>query len=248
MWGGGSAPTTFCTISESRGKGPPAIWQHLEPILVEIRENWPDVSTIHFFSDGPCTQYKQRGNLYLFCTEIYKKGFTRGTWNYFEASHGKGAPDGVGGALKRRKDKLVSQGFDIPTALSLYQALSEGKSKVKLFYIPEQAVEDAIKQMPSDIPAVPTTMRIHQVVTLSPGKILYRDMTQLKTTNITPEVVQWHSPEVVGKWCALVYDHIIYPGIIQEDVLTLIPPPENVTSRHMAIAREVWDTLASHEK
>ncbi|KAK1879405.1 Inhibitor of nuclear factor kappa-B kinase subunit alpha [Dissostichus eleginoides] len=136
--------------------------------------------------------------------------------------------------------------------------------------------------MPSDIPAVPTTMRIHQVVTLSPGKIRYRDVSCMCSSNgnlecdcqktksftfnatddptedpnhITPEVVQWQSPEVVGKWCALVYDHIIYPGIIQEvnethcqDVLTLIPPPENVTSRHMAIAREVWDTLASHEK
>ena len=96
----------------------------------------------------------------------------------------------------------------------------------------------------------------------------------------TPEEVEWHSPEVVGKWCALVYDHTIYPGIIQEvnethcqvkcmhrvgenrffwllredlhwypfeEELTLIPPPENVTSHHMAIAREVCDTLASHK-
>ncbi|CAL8376953.1 unnamed protein product [Boreogadus saida] len=32
----------------------------------------------------------------------------------------------------------------------------------------------------------------------------------------TPEEVEWHSPEVEGKRCALVYDHTIYPGIIQE--------------------------------
>ena len=158
--GGASAPTSFCTASASRLKGPPAIWQHLEPILREIREGFPDVTTIHFFSDGPCTQYKQRGNFYLFCTEIFKKGFTRGTWNYFEASHGKGAPDGVGGTLKRRADRLVSQGVYIPTALSMYQALSEGQSKVKLFYIQEQAVEDAVKEMPADLPAVPSTMRL----------------------------------------------------------------------------------------
>ncbi|CAL8359136.1 unnamed protein product [Arctogadus glacialis] len=142
-------------------------------------------------------------------------------------------------------------------------------------------------------------MRLHQVVTLSPGKILYRDVSCMcsatgnlesdcqKTKSFSfnttddhtedpiyskPEEVEWHSPEVVGKWCALVYDHTIYPGIIQEvnethcqvkcmhkvgenrffwplredlhwypleDVLTLIPPPENVTARHMAIAREM---------
>ncbi|CAL8270957.1 unnamed protein product [Arctogadus glacialis] len=166
-------PANECAVhidfSENYGcklKGPPAIWQHLEPILREIRERFPDVTTIHFFSDGPCTQYKQRDD--------------------------------------HTEDPIYSK----------------------------------------------------------------------------PEEVEWHSPEVVGKWCALVYDHTIYPGIIQEsnethcqvkcmhkvgenrffwplredlhwypleDVLTLIPPPENVTARHMAIAREVWDTLASRE-
>ncbi|XP_051537007.1 uncharacterized protein LOC127430905 [Myxocyprinus asiaticus] len=84
----------------------------------------------------------------------------------------KGAPDCVSGTLKRRADRLVSQGVDIPMALSLYQALSEVQSKVKLFYIEEQAVEDAVKEMPADIPAVPSTMRLHQVVILSPRKIL----------------------------------------------------------------------------
>ncbi|KAI3375809.1 hypothetical protein L3Q82_004091 [Scortum barcoo] len=177
------------------------------------------------------------------CKYSAEKGFNRGTWNYFKASHGKGAPDDVGGTLKRRADRLVSQGVDIPTALSLYQALSEEQSKVKLFYIQEQAVEDAVKEMPADLPAVPSTMRLHQVVTLSPGKILYRDVSCMcsATGNLecdchktkcfsfnpthnhtedpihsTPEEVQWHSPENVGKWCALVYDHTIYPGIIQE--------------------------------
>ncbi|KAJ4933814.1 hypothetical protein JOQ06_006623 [Pogonophryne albipinna] len=41
---------------------------------------------------------------------------------------------------------------------------------------------------------------------------------------------------------------LFHTAVAEEDVLTLIPPPENVTSHHMAIAREVWDTLASHEK
>ncbi|CAL8363301.1 unnamed protein product [Boreogadus saida] len=185
----------------------------------------------------------------------------------------------------------------------MYQALSEGQSKVKLFYIQEQAVEDAVKEMSADLPDVPSTMSLHQGVTLSPGKILYCDISSMcsATGNLEcdcqktkcfsfnptddhtedpiyskPEEVEWHSPEVVGKCCALVYDHTIYPGIIQEvnethcqvkcmhrvgenrffcplredlhwypleDVLTLIPHPENVTARHMAIAREVVGIL-----
>ena len=56
-------------------EGPPAIWQHLEHILKEIGENFPDVTTIHFFSNRPC---KQRGNFYLFSTEMFKKGCCKG--------------------------------------------------------------------------------------------------------------------------------------------------------------------------
>lgn len=39
-------------------------------------------------------------NLNLFSKQLFDMGFQCETWNFFEASHGKGAPDGVGGALK----------------------------------------------------------------------------------------------------------------------------------------------------
>lgn len=49
--------------------------------------------------------------------------------------------------------------------MPLYQALNDGLTKVKLFYIQEQDVDDAVKEMPADLPAVPSTMRLHQVFT-----------------------------------------------------------------------------------
>ncbi|RXM31255.1 hypothetical protein EOD39_7188 [Acipenser ruthenus] len=87
---------TLCALfSPSKQKAPPAIWEHLSPILDHVKTKYPSVSVLHFFSDGPCTQYRQKGNFYLFSTELHKKGFAAGTWNFFEAIHGKGAPDGV---------------------------------------------------------------------------------------------------------------------------------------------------------
>lgn len=133
--GDNSSPLCFCTISQSKKKGPPAIWQHLEPVLDYIQAHHPSVSVVHFFSDGPCTQYRQKGNFFLFSTELSKRGFQSGTWNFFEASHGKGAPDGVGGVLKRLADQLVSQGRDIPDAITLYRALLTTGTTVKLFYV-----------------------------------------------------------------------------------------------------------------
>lgn len=233
-------PMSFCTVSPSRIKGPPAIWQHLSPVLDYVQSVYPEVSTIHFYSDGPCSQYKQRGNLLLFCTELFRQGFTAGTWNFFEASHGKGAPDGVGGALKRRADSLVSQGRDITDAAELFEVLQETNTKIKLFFVSEEAVDKAVLEMPNDVPPIPSIMRIHQVVSLAHGVLIYRDVSCLCTTTqnlncgcfntkhfkfsnqqtapMAPTVTedQWQSLEVVGKWCVLKYDGDLYPGVITD--------------------------------
>ncbi|KAL7857118.1 hypothetical protein SRHO_G00160170 [Serrasalmus rhombeus] len=175
-------PVCFCTISPSRYKSPPAIWQHLHPVLDYLHTQHPQVSVLHFLSDGPCTQYKQRGNFFLFTTELDKRGFKAGSWNFFEASHGKGAPDGVGGALKRTADMMVAKGRDIPDALELYNALTETNTTVKLFFVKSEDVEEATQKMPKLIPAVPGTMRIHQVITLAPGELISRDLSCMCTT------------------------------------------------------------------
>jgi len=58
--------------------------------------------------DWPTTQYRQKGNLYLFGAKLKKRGFKLGTWSFHEAGHGKGVPDVVGAALKRTADQIVS--------------------------------------------------------------------------------------------------------------------------------------------
>nr|CAI5831483.1 unnamed protein product [Callosobruchus analis] len=54
------------------------------------------------------------------------------SWKFFEAGHGKGAADGIGGALKRQADAIVARGQDIADAVQLFSAL-QNASKVKLF-------------------------------------------------------------------------------------------------------------------
>ena len=162
--------------------GPPAIWEHMAPVLDHVQTNYPMVSVLHFLSDGPCTQYKQKRNLYPFSTELARRGLKGGTWNFFEASHGKGAPDGVGGALKRTADQMVNTGSDIPDAHTLYLALSNTTTSIKLFFIPAEAVDHAVQQMQNQIPPVPSIMKCHQVVTYIPGEVLYREMSCMCST------------------------------------------------------------------
>ena len=302
--GGVEENVCFATITSSKEKGPAAIWTHMSPILDLVKASYPNVNTVHFFSDGPCTQYRQKGNFYLFCTKLHQCGFQSGTWNFFEASHGKGAPDGVGGLLKRTADRLVSHGKDIPNAELFFNALVDAKLAIKLFYISEDNVAEAVKNMPEGLPVVPSTMQIHQVVTVGERKITYRDVscicsarqtldcqchptktfafeattpTQEHTNTQKQPEFAWQDADKIGKWCCLNYDHEIYPGIIQEisethvevkcmhrvgvnrffwparedvlwylhsDIITMIPPPTAVTSRHVEIDKETWGKIS----
>lgn len=136
------------------------------------------VQHIHFFSDGPTSQYKPKRNFYMVGTEPYKKGFLSTTWNFFEAAHGKGAPDGVGGSLKRSADLLVHHGRDIRDAMSFYKELKNSGSQIQVYYVSEEEIERKALGM-SEVPLVTIkgTMRMHQVLSTTPGILKHRDIS-----------------------------------------------------------------------
>ncbi|CAB3256475.1 unnamed protein product [Arctia plantaginis] len=163
----------FCSISANNYHGPEAIWEHLKPVLNYTKDQYPTVETVHFFSDGATSQYRQKKNFYLFAKYTRMYGF-RATWNFFEASHGKGAADGIGGTIKRKMDSLVAYGSDITNAESAFELLKNSGIKIKLFYIPEDTIQMQIMEL---IP-VPGTMTLHQVInTNSENTILYRSLS-----------------------------------------------------------------------
>ncbi|XP_034095757.1 uncharacterized protein LOC117562089 [Gymnodraco acuticeps] len=235
-------PLSFCSISSSRRHDPPAIWAHLEPVLEMVKTKCPKVERLHFYSDGPATQYKQKGNFYFLSTEPFRLGFKELTWNFFEASHGKGAPDGIGGTLKRSADRIVRLGEDVPDAITLFKKLKRLESTVELFFVSEEEVE-AKTEVPALTP-IKGTMRMHQVISVLPGHIKYRDIScfcqrqdgpldcacfdlKVATVNgvpVTPpnqnEETPWRPAAVdsthIGGWCVIKYDDDVYPGIIMD--------------------------------
>jgi hypothetical protein len=167
---------SYCTVSSSLCHQPPAIWAHLHPILSEIRLNYPEIVTVHFFSDGPFSQYRQKKKIYLSSTKVFEYGFQSMTWSFFEAGHGKGPADGIGGFLKRTADDMVATGMDIVNADDFYNALKD-KSKIKLFLITEKDVESFQKHLPPNITTLKGTISVHQLFTTVPGQLQYRDLS-----------------------------------------------------------------------
>jgi hypothetical protein len=95
-----------------------------------MKEKHMAIEYILFYSDGPTAQYSQKINFYLFSTLIFDLGFLGGSWNFHEAGHGKGIPDGIGGSIKRSADAKVGYGPEIIDAASFVKELNNNTIKV----------------------------------------------------------------------------------------------------------------------
>ena len=119
-------------------------------------------TVIHFLTDGPTTQYKNKINKYLFATKIFDLGFVCGIWNYLEAGHGKSEADGVEAVVKKIGDRHVLAGHDINCAADLIEALKD--SSIQVLEVKETNIIGIDVSSAASIKAVLKKMRMHQVV------------------------------------------------------------------------------------
>lgn len=132
----------------------------MRPILQEIRKEYPFVDTIEFFSDGPTSQYRQKGNFHLLILKAPEFGFKSAVWNFFEAGHDKGIPDAVGGAIKRNADRFVKFGGDITTSEQFVKAMNG--SDIHTILVPSQDIVTEIYDITTTaLMLVKGTLKLH---------------------------------------------------------------------------------------
>lgn len=155
---------SFCSLSESLRHDPSAICAHLKKILTHVQTVVTEAHTIHFLSDSPSTQYRNKTMFQFMLTYLRKFCTMALTWNYSESGHGKGAPDGIGGTLKRTANRLVGEGTDIPNFREFVKVLSREVSNVKLFIVTKEEIEEIDAFIPPNILPFTGTMQVHQAV------------------------------------------------------------------------------------
>lgn len=75
----------------------------MKRLVSEIKTVTPDLKHIHYYTDSVTSQYRNKSIFYI--VSRHKSLFSvSASWNYFEAGHGKGPCDGVGGSVKRMAD------------------------------------------------------------------------------------------------------------------------------------------------
>jgi hypothetical protein len=140
---------SFCTISENLSHNPVLIWAHLHPILIQ----YTHVKTIHFQSDSPTSQYRNKGMMYILFHKVLPlfPELEVLTWNFTESAHGKGAADGVGGTIKRTCDRIVAQNVrDISSFEEFSELVRSFKSKIAVIEADhaDKTLEEDIKLAP----------------------------------------------------------------------------------------------------
>ncbi|KAK0152137.1 hypothetical protein N1851_006503 [Merluccius polli] len=228
----------YATISDSLRHDERAVWAHLKPVLDDILSDTA-ITTLHFMSDGPLTQYRNRKNFYLMCTLPFLRGIKEITWNFSEKAHGKGAPDGVGGSIKRSADAFVHQGGDIQGPQELFSFLEKSSSTVKFKWIAEDDIVRVDEAVPNALPVVKGTLGIHQITTDTPGKMCHREVScfclrlGLQCECGSPSLFDFHSgnaasstssttstttEDLVGKMVIVSYDKKPFVGQVQNVV------------------------------
>lgn len=154
----------FATVSDNIEHQAHAVWAHMTPILERAALQYPNTEQVHFFSDSPSSQYRNRTNMYLMKITVPKimRNVKFMSWNFTAAGHGKGPMDGVGGALKRMADYHVSHGTDITSSAEFISTLQ--KSKVMLIEIKDEEVKHLKSEVSNmNIPEIKGIMNSYQV-------------------------------------------------------------------------------------
>nr|CAI5846123.1 unnamed protein product [Callosobruchus analis] len=182
---------SFCTLSESLEHGPGAIWAHLYPLVKRLIDN--EIKVLHFLSDSPSTQYRNK-KMFAFITNQMYDYFPEVqsvTWNYHEAGHGKGAPDGIGGVCKRTADRIVAEGTDVSCFDKLVEVLKANCPGIVFFEVYASEIEkfsDTISK--GEILPFRGTMKVRQIKSVRHSKTL--SLRELSCFRCEKKCVHFH--------------------------------------------------------
>ena len=139
---GQSKTKCYVGVSEVTNHSAPTTLAFLSKLIPMIKEEYPEATTMHFVSDSPSSQYRNQKicNLIANFHQIFKM---QASWSWLEVGHGKGACDGVGGALKRRADSLVKQRKIISSADDFVEEIEKTETSITIIKVTEKEVKNS---------------------------------------------------------------------------------------------------------
>jgi hypothetical protein len=172
MYSEGQEPQSFATISDDPRKTSDAVAAHIEAILGEA-EMLFDIKRLIIVSDSPSSQYRNRYTLFLINKMCQEHKIDQLEWLFSESGHGKGAPDGVGAALKRMADSYVAHSNSVLNATDFISVCSTSKVILKL--VTSAEIDTFKTLLNTHIPPMKGIAAAHHVVSAN-GVFFYQNL------------------------------------------------------------------------
>lgn len=164
-------------ISNELGHNSNTVVAIIDRLLEELKSL--NLTCVHYVTDSPTSQYRNKSIFHVIANHKDLYGITA-KWNYWEAGHGKGPCDGLGGLCKRMADEAVNSGkATIQDALDFFAWTQSDKcslSSVKFIFLSKEDCEQKTNEMSTlQLKPVQGTMKIHAVAGLGNSTVAVRN-------------------------------------------------------------------------
>ncbi|XP_048577462.1 uncharacterized protein LOC125559795 [Nematostella vectensis] len=167
---------SFAFVSEELSHNATAVYAILGRLNQDLKDLVPDLAIVHYWTDSPTSQYRNK-TIFAIVANHKEEFVVPVRWNYFEAGHGKGPCDGVGGAAKRMADEAVRSGkVVIDDAHSFFVWATEYQSSVTYIYYSTDDLKMASARLDkyNGTQTVPGTMSMHAICAVDRHTVLTR--------------------------------------------------------------------------
>jgi len=194
-------------------------------VMNYIKQSYPHIKAIKYFSDGAASQYKNFKNFANLLHHQEDFGLAA-EWHFFATSHGKSPCDGIGGTVKRlvaRSSLQATNSNHILTAEQLFEWATVNITGIKFFFVPNSDIQLKTPQQEirfTNAKKVPGTRNNHCFI---PDNNKQLKMFRISSdtagilTNVTQDIetpLDVSSLYMSGKYVAAVYDQAWYAGNI----------------------------------
>ena len=165
-------------VSDTAMHNSGAVLAFMKEIVPIAHRLVPNLKMCHYVTDSPTSQYRNKHMFYLVANHQNMFDGVQASWQYFEAGHGKGPCDGVGGTAKRQADSAVKRHIcSIQNADDFYAwGVSQSQSNVDYIFVSNtKCVEMSEFLKNLNIKPVKGTMSVHSVVSLGLNSIAVRE-------------------------------------------------------------------------